>query len=31
MGGKAALHTAAFSHLALQDGLRYAQIPKMRR
>ena len=31
MGGKAALHTAAFSHLALQDGLRYAQIAKMRR
>ena len=31
MGGKAALHTAAFSHLALQDGLRYAQMAKMRR
>ena len=27
----AAQHTAAFSHLALQDGLRYAQIAKMRR
>ena len=26
VGGKAALHTAAFSHLALQDGLRFARV-----
>ena len=31
MGGKAALHTAAFSRIATQCGLRYAQMAKMRR